>query len=58
MSLVRMNRAGFAVPGGFCVTEAALREHIEYTALPCLAAFASPRRLCESISSTMISLTV
>ncbi|MHC4168259.1 MAG: PEP/pyruvate-binding domain-containing protein, partial [Planctomycetota bacterium] len=33
MSLVRMNRAGFAVPGGFCVTEAALREHIEYNDL-------------------------
>ncbi len=30
MSLVRMNRAGFAVPAGFCVTETVLREHLEH----------------------------
>jgi len=29
MSLVRMIRAGFAVPAGFCVTERVLREHLE-----------------------------
>ena len=29
MSLVRMSRAGLAVPAGFCVTERVLREHIE-----------------------------
>ena len=34
MSLIRMNRAGFAVPVGFCVTAAAFREHLEYNDLP------------------------
>ena len=29
MSLVRMGRAGLTVPAGFCVTEPALREHLE-----------------------------
>ncbi|MHC4626716.1 MAG: PEP/pyruvate-binding domain-containing protein [Planctomycetota bacterium] len=29
MSLVRMIRAGLAVPAGFCVTERVLREHLE-----------------------------
>jgi phosphohistidine swiveling domain-containing protein len=34
MSLVRLKRAGLAVPAGFCIAEAVLREHLEHNNLP------------------------
>ena len=33
MSLVRLKKIGLAVPAGFCVTESALREHLEWNDL-------------------------
>jgi len=33
MSLIRMSRAGLAVPAGFCVTQTVLRDHLEHNNL-------------------------